>query len=307
MSIDTTLQQHLDHVAVGKGITRGGVTFIPVYLHHERPGAVAVAPGAGVRVTERPNADVPTLLVQNPGDAPALLVEGEIVEGGRQTRSLNVTVLVGANSTLEIPVSCVEQGRWGGGSEFARRRALAPRRVRRSKVGSVGSSVRRSGERYSDQGAVWNVVDHELVRLQAHSASRSLAAAEEALGRDDEATRIVDELVQRGPLPGQCGVVIAHGSRIVSAEVFATAAMLAAYWEGIVRAAIMDAPEEPPTSKPSLTRAVKFLRTVAKARATVTDGVGLGREYHVESRSIVAQALVHDTLLVHASAFALAA
>ena len=70
---------------------------------------------------------------------------------------------------------------------------------------------------------------------------------------------------------------------------------------------LLDAPAAEPTSRPSLTRAVRFLRSLSKSEATVTDGVGLGREYHVRTAKLVAQALVHDGFVVHASAFALAA
>ena len=58
--------------------------------------------------TERVN----SLLVENLSNKPLLILNGEIFDGAKQDRVANETVLVPANSSLEIKVSCVEQGRW---------------------------------------------------------------------------------------------------------------------------------------------------------------------------------------------------
>ena len=58
--------------------------------------------------TERVN----KLLVKNLSNKPLLILNGEIFDGAKQDRVANETVLVPANSSLEIKVSCVEQGRW---------------------------------------------------------------------------------------------------------------------------------------------------------------------------------------------------
>ena len=56
---------------------------------------------------------VPDLLVENKGDQRVLFLEGEELVGAKQNRILNTSVLVAAHSKIKIPVSCVEQGRWG--------------------------------------------------------------------------------------------------------------------------------------------------------------------------------------------------
>lgn len=296
----------LDFAAVGAPITRVGVSLIPIYLH----GAgldIATGTAAGVQIGERPNAEVPTLEAANPGDRPALLVDGQVVEGGLQTRVLNVSVLVGAHTRLPIPVSCVEQGRWNGGRSFEYSPTFATRRVRRAKNLTQTDNLMAHGSRTSDQGAVWAAVHHELGRLDAHNNSSTLAAAQDRLRDDRRIAEATAELRARGPLPGQCGIVVAHGSRIVSLELFATPAMLAAHWDALVGGIMLDAPMREPNSRPSLTRALKFVRRINTTKATVNPGVGLGNEVHVRTAKMVAQALVHEGVVVHASAFALAA
>lgn len=109
-----------------------------------------------------------------------------------------------------------------------------------------------------------------------------------------------------GPLAGQCGVVVSHGARIVAADVFGSPDMLACHWAAIVRSNMLDATAAGPT-RPSATQALRFLHKFANAATEVAAGVGLGREHRVSTSRIVGQALVWDDILVHASAFALAA
>jgi hypothetical protein len=107
-------------------------------------------------------------------------------------------------------------------------------------------------------------------------------------------------------LPGQCGIVLGHGRRIVAAEIFATPELLAANWEALVRAALLDAPEFV-EGQPSISRALRFVTRLGTARGTSSPGVGLGEELHMETTKMVGQALTLDGAVVHASAFALAA
>jgi hypothetical protein len=217
-----------------------------------------------------------------------------------------VSVVVGAGTRVDLPVSCVEAGRWNGGRSLGRSRSFASRRVRRAKQATVERNVRHHADKRSDQGLVWSAIDHELTRLGAGNATSALVVADATLDHDSRVAAAAQELVELVPLPGQVGVVVAHGRRVVVAEVFATPELLAAAWEPLVRAALLDAPEQV-EGHPSATRALRFLRRFATSRSTEADGVGLGREHHVRTDRLVGQALVLDGGLVHASAFALAA
>ena len=64
---------------------------------------------------------VPELMVANKGDVAVLLLDGEEVRGAKQNRILNTTILVGPKSTIKVPVSCVEHGRWSYADAGVRR------------------------------------------------------------------------------------------------------------------------------------------------------------------------------------------
>jgi hypothetical protein len=207
----------LETAAVGAPITRGGVSLFPVYVAGAAPDVRIRDGAAGVVIAEADDATVPTITVTNTNPDPVVLVEGETVRGGNQDRTLNVTILVPAGTVVACPVSCVERGRWGGIGEFGRSRTYAPRRVRRAKSASVARNVDARGVKQSDQSLVWRMVDHELARLSVSDPASALRAADAAIERDDRAAAAVRDLVGRGPLPGQRGVVVAHGRRVVAA------------------------------------------------------------------------------------------
>src|SRR5205823_2076431 len=105
-----------------------GLTLVPFYaVSTPRANYVGLdeAIANGLTVTEIDEAGaVETLLVANPLGNAALLYEGEELVGAKQNRVLERSILVAADSKLEIPATCVEQGRWAYRS---RRFAPAPR------------------------------------------------------------------------------------------------------------------------------------------------------------------------------------
>lgn len=296
--------RQFDRISVGYPITRRGVSFFPVYLT-QPVSLIATGNLAGVEIAERPDAEVPVIVVHNRTGNLVLVPAGTVVSGGRQNRTLNVSVLVPANTTLEVPVSCVEAGRWNGSGTFGLSGMFVSRRVRRAMQRSLAENMTH-GQRGADQGQVWSAVSDELSRLQVISHSSNFLDIEGAFAADDRLAAATEELVAMGPLPGQVGVVVCHGSRVVSADLFATPDMLACHWEALVRSAMLESSDRTRTA-PSATKVLRFLRSFAKAKAVVTPGTGVGREHHVTTDRIAGQALMLDDVVVHASMFAVAA
>ena len=55
---------------------------------------------------------VDRIRVRHEGDRPLLLLDGEEILGAKQNRLVNATFLVPAGAEVDLPVSCVERGRW---------------------------------------------------------------------------------------------------------------------------------------------------------------------------------------------------
>ena len=120
---------------------------------------------------------VPQLRLLNRGDEPVFLLDGEELIGAKQNRILNLSILAPGRTNLEIPVSCVEQGRWSwraGGFSSADRVIYA--KLRRSNAEAVSGSLASTRDRRGDQGKVW---DEALLVQEAADAIRTAALAAE--------------------------------------------------------------------------------------------------------------------------------
>ena len=136
--------------------------------------AEAVAGGYG-RVTEISEmGSVPELRVVNESARHVLIVDGEELIGAKQNRIVNLTILVPPKTSLTIPVSCVEAGRWRQESrEFHPAPHAFHASGRRAKVGQVSMALSVEGAARSDQGAIWNEIDGKASRMAASSPTRA--------------------------------------------------------------------------------------------------------------------------------------
>jgi hypothetical protein len=137
------------------------------------PFAAAKRRGAAVKELAD-GASVNDLLVVNPLDDPVLLYEGEEVVGAQQNRTFDVSVLVPARSTLQVPVSCVEAGRWDHrrhGEEMRPSSQAAYPEIRMAKSAHVRAAAAAGLEPRADQQEVWRGVAEKADRYAAPSAT----------------------------------------------------------------------------------------------------------------------------------------
>ncbi len=285
--------------AVSSPITRLGVSFFPIYLSGNHLPAIETGDSSGLVVDEVECATVPKLSVHNPTKTPVLIVEGEHFLGGKQNRTVNVTVLVAAMSRLEIPVTCLERGRWGRERAYSRAHAFAPARVRVVNQRAVSRSMSRFGSRAGNQGQVWNAVDEVLFDLDARSATSAAADADAVYRRDERRREAVEELVRLGPLPGQCGIAVTHGRQVGAIELFGAPGLLAAHWPAVVRSHLLEPTK--PSGDPSATAVLGVLKRLGSLASEDVAGVGLGIEHRVRDQHLVGQALTLKESLVHCS------
>ena len=292
----------LDSAAIGWPITRLGVSFFPMYLAANGLPAIVTGEESGLVVAELDDPSVQALRVHNPGDKPVLVVEGEHFLGGKQNRTVNVTVLVPALADLEVPVSCLEQGRWGRQRAWKRDETFEAAPVRAAKNAGVNESMRRSGSRHGDQAVVWDEVGDMLSGADVHSDTAAAADMRRAAHRREPSrAEAIEELVARGPLRGQCGIVVVHGNRVAAMDLFGAPHLLAAHWGALIRSHLL----EPPVAdgRPSARRVLKVVRRFASAQAQDTPGVGLGVEHRVADDRLTGHALSLNGAIVHAAFF----
>ena len=291
---------HLSTAAIGAPITRLGVSFFPIYLPANELPEISTGPSSELDVRELEDAAVGSLLAVNPTDTPVLIVEGEHFLGGKQNRAVNITVLVPPRTELPIPVSCLEEGRWGRALSYYRDEAYASPRVRRRSQEGVHSSMEQSQSHRGDQGAVWNEVHHEMRSHEAYSDTVAAAdSAKHVYSHDTDRAEAAQELADLGPLPRQCGIAVSHGPWVTAVELFGARHLLAEHWGALIRSHLLELPPE--FRPPSVERALWVVRRFGAMQPQESPSVGLGFELRVRDQKRIGQALTLDGMLAHGS------
>jgi hypothetical protein len=248
---------------------------------------------------------VPELLLDNRGDKPVLLLDGEELIGCKQNRVLNVTVLAPAHSTIKIPVSCVEQGRWSPLSEAF---SAAPRTQyysgRAQKVAQVSESLEIGGAFQADQAGIWGDLSLKQARMGARSRTEAMADLYDA--RDTELKEYTRSFQ---PQAGQVGALFSMNGRMVGLELFDSTEPLAAYLPKVVSGYALDAIDHFTAVHPvaGSEQAKIFLSEIETAETRSFPGVGLGETLRLKGgQDIVGAALEHENRLIHLCAFRLA-
>ncbi|MFI5460597.1 MAG: ARPP-1 family domain-containing protein [Isosphaerales bacterium] len=243
---------------------------------------------------------VPTLKVVNRADAMAFLMAGEQLIGSKQNRVLNVSIMAPAQTTLSVPVSCVEAGRWNYRSaKFASGGTSSHGLLRKMLSKQTGKNYRDSGQPSSDQGAVWGEVARKLGAMGSASPSQAFDQVYK-----DHQTRL-GELVGRMSPPDGChGVIFAVGGQIAGADLFDRPATLSKLWSKLVRAYALDALETGLTETTTAEVVSRWVHSAAVARAEPFPSPGLGRDFRLEAPGLFGSALVVDDQAVHVELFA---
>ena len=297
----------LDQIILADPTTYRGLSVYPL---------LAVPPGSksyltldeaqakeGLTISEvSESGSVPELLLENRLERPVLLLDGEELVGAKQNRVLNLTVLAPAKSTIKIPVSCVERGRWSYRSsnfKSANRAQYAAGRAR--KMASVNDRLDSVGEARSDQGEVWADLAKKSARMSVQSNTGAMSDIFE------NHQEVVDGYVAKfSPLPNQSGALFAVDGKIAGFDLFDNSQTLAALFPKLVRSYALDAIEQTRTQDafPEVLAAEGLIRAVSQAKAEIFKACGEGEDVRFTSENIVAGALVVDDSVIHLAAFA---
>jgi hypothetical protein len=254
------------------------------------------------RVTEvSESGSVPELFFDNGSPATILLVDGEELVGAKQNRILNISLLIGGNRKVKIPVSCVEQGRWSyrsRGFESAGRSLYA--RARAAKASDVSVAMLRTGERRSNQGRVWADIDAKMSALACESPTTAMSDVYE-----QRQSKLEGYAGAFKPLGGQVGAVFAIDGRIAGLELFDSEKTFAKFLRKLVGSYALDAIESADRARSDATLAdVKaFVDRVKAAAIANYPSTDLGEDVRFD-QSVAGGALVHDGRVVHLSALA---
>ena len=271
---------------------------------------------AAVREVEE-GATVPDVDVTVAGERPLLVVEGEVLEGGKQRRMVNISLIL-PKGKHRMPVSCIEAGRWGArhtsrhagrprtdadeGTHFQMAEFNTHSRLRRESKVSMKARLLRSGQARPDQGKVWEEVSEKLEGMGVSSRTSDAGAVYEHHG--ESIRELIDQIEQA---PGQVGAVVAIGDKIVGMDAFNHPDTWKKMSKKVLSGYAADALEALRANQkvelPPIKAAEGFIKRVAEAPAQVVEAaVGVG-EHHLLEGGVDGFALVADGTIRHLFAY----
>ena len=292
MKIETIIQ-------LGEPVAHRGIVLTPIFPRLSPKADYLTLDQAlplGFRVTEVDAAGaVPVLAVHNPLVKDVLLYDGEELIGAKQNRILNVSVLVAAGSKTQIPVSCVEEGRWHARSAAfaAARHAAHPELRRRKNVQLLAEPLARGVA----QQVVWAEVRVKAASLGASSPTG--AQADTFVSREDD----LGVLRAAFPaVPGQCGAVLALGDSLCLDYVSLPEAWTRLYPK-LLDGYLLDALARL-DGKPARAETVAaFVARVANGATRREPSAGRGKDIRLSGEGVIGSGLELEGELLQLSAF----
>lgn len=245
--------------------------------------------------------NVNTLRVHNRSESFVFLFDGELLQGAKQNRVVNTSILLKPHAISDIPVSCVEAHRWQFvKTAFTDVSAAAPPLMRLVKARHIAKESEAGKHHFmADQGEVWNTVAklHQHLKVESptadlleawHAKSREAQAAASALSHHPEAN----------------GLAIFWGGRLLSLDVFNGPKALREYLPRILRSLVIDAlPEKPATPAPDACSLPKLIQQAVeeaqKRLGQPRPSVCAGQERRFHEKGIVGFCLEHESHLIH--------
>ena len=243
---------------------------------------------------------VNAVFVTNNGDAPVLLLDGEELVGAKQNRILNATVLIPPKTKVQVPVSCVERGRWHYRSSRFSTGVFGYTTLRADKAAQVAQNLATGGFFMADQGALWQEVDRKQFAMGVACQTDAVHDIYESYH-----DKLQEYVAGLQPQPGQAGVAVFINGRVSCLDLFGQPATLQKIWDKLLRSYALEALEFKGrgTSKRK-PEAEPVLRAIREAEIREYPSVGQGTDIRLRGRGIVGAALVDEGSLLHLSVFA---
>ena len=300
----------LTGIKVGESIAFRNLSVFPLFSSVKNPADYITLDEALERklsvITEiSEGGSVPELKFVNSGSVGVFLLDGEELVGAKQNRIINISIVVPAITTLVIPVSCVEAGRW---SHRSRQFSSAPRAHyadgRARKMAQVSASLRATGQRRSDQSEVWSNIREKSENFRVTSATSAMSDIYE-----QESPRLETYVGAFPVLEGQSGALFAVDGRVVGLDLFDSPETFRKLFPKLLRSYGLDALESAGREKPaketriSAAIADAFLKRISSAKVEEFPALGEGTDLRLSGRNMTGAALAADGHIIHLSAF----
>ncbi|MCB9275852.1 MAG: hypothetical protein H6564_17530 [Lewinellaceae bacterium] len=191
-------------------------------------------------------AAVNTLTVQNKSTDTVFLMAGDIVQGGNQDRVIAQDMVFPPRTITDIPVFCVEPGRWAPNHQEDGDGNLPEKNKRiyafTGYYNVAASGIRQTVKHSKDQQEVWDKVGQVTSAHHAQAATGAYAALEQSdsftASRDAYLHFFEDKFADAENV---VGVVAVSGHDVIGADIFAHPGLFKKLYPSLLHSYITDA------------------------------------------------------------------
>lgn len=180
------------------------------------------------------------LTVENKLPNDVFLMSGDVVQGGRQDRAIGEDQIIAANSIKNIPVFCVEQGRWTYNHDETETNGRADRIAAFSGYYNVASHGLRKTIKSGNQKAVWDKVAEVTSSNEADSESKAYAGLENSEKFTQTREAYLAALGEGQFNEKTVGIIVATGNEILGSDVFGHPRLFQKTYEALLHGYITD-------------------------------------------------------------------
>lgn len=221
-----------------------------------------------VRVSEKSQAEVNELVIDNASKKTLFVQAGDVVRGGHQDRAIAADLVIPPRTRkVSVPSFCVEHDRWSGMTTFGSTTGLV-----------VGAQLRSAIQKERNQQKVWDAValaKSNLIAVNSLKESESGSLNEQ----------ILDSVVQRrlygfmkelgtacDKAPKAVGLVTAINGKLSTADVYADPALFKKLFPRLLASAALEAMSTPATSTsaPPVREVTRFLIATDQVKPAAT-------------------------------------
>jgi len=239
------------------------------------------------------------LLAKNETDKKVLLIEGEELLGGKQNRTVNVTILLAELTTTKIPVSCVEKRRWSVKSEhFIDSCRVVDFNVKSYKLKEYADKREARLTFHPAQDVIWEAVD-ELMDDYCVWSETSAAYDVFLTIKKDDISKYVGELK---PLDGQVGIAVFMNGELVGIEYLAPHEKFKMYFKKLFSTYLLTPEWLKKEVKKSSKKRMNIKESLGDPEEfTLVKSVGLGRNIYAKWENYAAHGLEYEGNIVQLS------
>ena len=272
------LARYFDHLELSEPVVCRHLSVFPLRLRDGdklRGGWLtmdqAISRGVLVVTEKSGGGEVPIVSVENRSrDDTVFIMSGEVLAGGKQTRTVRQDVVLAPGQRIDLDVLCVEARRWEGKADFTAGKTLLPQ--------SIQKEIRKG----ADQQRVWQEIARNNMALGAENETGSLELALNSGKVKNQLGEVRERIMPKMPRD-TVGFIFVDGRRAVGAHFFGREDLAIALLPKLLDAYAVDLILQRETNhrvdrKVNDDTAVAFFRQIRKAgsQRSKTPGSGAG-------------------------------